>query len=262
MAGDAAESPRYVSFLLQGIAEGFRVRMDRSQVRLRSAKRNHRSVNQRPAVVDADIQWESQAGRLLGPLPYSLLPLCQVSLIGLVPKSQPGQWRLIMDLSFPNGHSINDGNAQDMTSIQYARLEDAVQMVRVLGRGTLLAKVDLKSTSRVVPVHRDDWSLLAIQWERQKYLDTALPFGLRSAPKLFSAVADAVAWRMWRRGIRYQLHYLDDYLLLGPPGTPVCRQALTTTLELCQFLGVPVAMEKVQGPSTTLVFLGIEIDTV
>ena len=168
---------RYVSFLLQGIAEGFRVGMDRSQVRLRSAKRNHRSVNQRPAVVDAHIQRERQAGRLLGPLPHSLLPLCQVSPIGLVPKSQPGQWRLIVDLSFPEGHSINDGIAQDVTSIQYAQLEDAVQMVRVLGRGTLLAKVDLKSAYQVVPVHRDDWSL-AIQWERQTYLDTALPFGL------------------------------------------------------------------------------------
>ena len=75
--------------------------------------------------------------------------------------------------------------------------------------------------------------MLAIQWEGQTYLDTALPFGLRSAPKLFSAVADAVAWGMWRRGIRYQLHYLDDYLLLGPPGTPVCGQAVATTLELC-----------------------------
>ena len=168
--------------------------MDRSQVRLRSAKRNHRSVNQRPAVVDAHIQRERQVGRLLGPLPHSLLPLCQVSPIGLVPKSQPGQWRLIVDLSFPEGHSINDGTAQDVTSIQYARLEDAVQMVRVLGRGTLLAKVDLNSAYWVVPVHRDDWPLLTSQWERQTYLDTALPFGLRSAPKLFSAVADAVAW--------------------------------------------------------------------
>ena len=96
-------------------------------------------------MVDAHIQRERQAGRLLGPLPHSLLPLCQVSPIGLVPKSQPGQWRLIVDLSFPEGHSINDGIAQDVSSIQYARLEDAVQMVRVLGWGTLLAKVDLKS---------------------------------------------------------------------------------------------------------------------
>ena len=135
-------------------------------------------------------------------------------------------------------------------------------MVRVLGRGTLLAKVDLKSAYLVVPVHRDDWPLLAIQWERQTYLDTALPFGLRSAPKLFSAVADAVAWRMSRKGIRYQVHYLNDYLLLGPPETPVCGQDLATTLELCQSLGVPVAMEKLQGPSPTLVFLGIEIDTI
>ena len=156
-------------------------------------------MNQRPAVVDATIQRECQAGRLLGPIPHSLLPLCQVSPIGLVPKSQPGQWRLIVDLSFPEGHSITDEIGQDVTSIQYARLKDVAQTVRVLGRRTLLTKLDLKSAYRVVPVHRDDWPFLAIQLERQTYLDTALPFGLRSAPKLFSAIANAVAWGMWRR---------------------------------------------------------------
>ena len=70
----------------------------------------------------------------------------------------------------------------------------------------------------------------------QTYLDRALPFGLRSAPKLFSAVADALAWGMRRRGIQYQLHYLDDYLLLGPPGTPVCVQAMSTTWSFVNFL--------------------------
>ena len=143
---------RYVSFLLRGIAEGFRVGMDRSQVRLRSASRNHCSVNQRPA---SSGRSSHTAGTscLISPLPQSLF---QVSPIGLVSKSQSGQWRLIVDLSFLECHNTNDRIAQDLTSIQYACLEDAVQMVRALGQGTLLAKVDLK-------VHRDDWYLLAIQ---------------------------------------------------------------------------------------------------
>ena len=34
---------------------------------------------------------------------------------------------------------------------------------------------------------------------------TALPFGLRSAPKIFSAFADTLAWVLWSRGIKWKL---------------------------------------------------------
>ena len=57
------------------------------------------------------------------------------------------------------------------------------------------------------------------------------------------------------------MHYLDDYLLLGPPDSPICQRALETTLTYCQKLGVLVARHKTEGPSTSLVFLGIELDT-
>ena len=32
--------------------------------------------------------------------------------------------------------------------------------------------------------------------------------------------------------------------------------------DLCDYLGIPLATEKVEGPSTCLTFLGSEIDTV
>ena len=54
--------------------------------------------------------------------------------------------------------------------------------------------------SRSVPVHPMDRSLLGMRWEGALYIDTALPFGLRSAPKIFNAVADAVEWVARRQG--------------------------------------------------------------
>ena len=62
------------------------------------------------------------------------------------------------------------------------------------------------------------------------------------------------------RGVRSAVHYLDDFLVMGPPGQNGCSEALTTTLVLCEELGFPVAPEKTEGPATTLTFLGIEID--
>ena len=94
------------------------------------------------------------------------------------------------------------------------------------------------------------------------YIDTALPFGLRSAPKSFSALADALAWILHAEGVIHQLHYLDDFLVLGPPDDPECGQALSRTLQVCQDLGVPIAAHKTEGPSKQLTFLGIQVDSI
>lgn len=51
------------------------------------------------------------------------------------------------------------------------------------------------------------------------------------------------------------------YFFIGPAGSPICKQCLETVLPLCESLGLPVAPHKVEGPSTSLVFLGIKIDS-
>ena len=65
-------------------------------------------------------------------------------------------------------------------------------MVIRLGRDCLLAKMDLKHAYRIIHVHPDDRPLLAVKWGEAVFLDAALPFGLRSSPKTFSALADAL----------------------------------------------------------------------
>ena len=51
-----------------------------------------------------------------------------------------------------------------------------------------MAKVDLKSAFRMVPVRRQDWELLGMKWKEAYYIDTCLPFGLRSAPYLSTSL--------------------------------------------------------------------------
>ena len=124
-----------------------------------------------------------------------------------------------------------------------------------------MAKLDIKSAYRIIPVHPDDRPLLGMQWRGIKvFVDTVLPFGLRSAPKLFNAVADALAWVMGQVGGRTPLHYLDDFLFLGRPGSEECKSALEGALRLCEELGVPISEEKLEGPGTVITFLGIELD--
>ncbi len=109
-----------------------------------------------------------------------------------------------------------------------------------------MAKTDIASAYRIVPVHPDDCPLQAVQWRGNTYIDTMLPFGLRSA------VADALTWHPDVE------HYLDDFILLGPPGTSHCLEYLHRLEAECHLLGIPLAAE---GPTTCLTFLGIEIDS-
>ena len=73
--------------------------------------------------------------------------------------------------------------------------------------------------------------------------------------------ADALEWIIWTSDVEHILHYLD-FLVLGPPDSGICRAALDCMITTCQSLGVPLAVNKIAGPATTLVFLGIELDTV
>jgi len=134
--------------------------------------------------------------------------------------------------------------------MHYASIQDADALVRKLGKGSLLAKLDLHQAYRVVPVHADNHPLLGIRWGSSTFIDSVLPFGLRSAPKIFSAVADTLTWGMYSNGVQLQLHYLDDFLFVGPPNTTDCATALLKALQTCEQLGVPFPVHKMEGPST------------
>ena len=167
----------------------------------------------------------------------------------------------MVDLSHLPGSIVNNGIDPSLSSIHYASVDNAVEIIRSLGQGTLLTKFDLKDAYRIIPVHPSDHHRLGIMWEGATYVDRCLPFGLQSAPKIFSAFSDALAWIFGCAGLVGQVHYLDDYLFLEPPGSP-CFFVMEMVSSLCNSLGVPLATHKTEGPSTCLVFLGILVDTV
>ena len=140
-------------------------------------------------------------------------PWLQVSPIGVILKrNRPNAWRLIVDLSSPEGHSVNDGVDRADCSIKYASFDDAGRMIRALGVGTLMAKANIKEAYRMVPVQPEDCPLLAMKRKEAIFIDTALPFGLRSTPKIFSALVDGFIWVLRNIGADQSLHYLDDFL--------------------------------------------------
>ena len=246
---------------MDGLQHGFRVGFDHSG-RLRPAHRNMPSAEQHPEVIDRYLEAELTAGRILGPFSPGSILIGQINRLGVVPKGHTsGKWRLITDLSFPEGASVNDGIDSRFCSIQYTSVDKIAKAAQSLGAGTLMAKLDVRAAYRLVPVHPDDRGLMGFQWRGALYIDGMLPFGLRSAPIIFTAVADALEWIFRQQGVEEIDHYLDDFITMGPSGSQVCGRNLDVIFQACEELGVPLAMEKLEGPTTRLIFLGIEIDT-
>lgn len=247
-------------YILEGISKGFRIGFDYKSKTCRSATSNMRSAMENEKVVQVYLDKEVSLQRIVGPVSPGSVPVnTQVSPFGVIPKaSQPGKWRLIVDLSSPEDQSVNTGIEPELCSMEYLRLDTVINHISVYGRGTQMAKMDIESAYRIVPVHPDDRPLLGMQWI---FFDTRLPFGLRSAPKIFSALADALQWIFIQQGVTWGAHYLDDFITLGPPGKLTCQSNLDRMLDLCRTLGVPVAPEKCAGPTSVLVFLGFEIDS-
>ena len=60
----------------------------------------------------------------------------------------------------------------------------------------------------------------------------------------------------------FLIRYLDDFSTMRPPSSSCCQHNLDTIIQISNHLGVPLALEKIEGPSTTLSFLGIMLDTI
>ncbi len=89
---------------------------------------------------------------------------------------------------------------------------------------------------------------LWMSWGGRVFIDACLPFGLRSAPKIFCTISDTLEWILWKRC----LHYLDDFLTMGAASSGECRHNLQSLVDICKELGLPLAEKKVEGPTTVL----------
>ena len=185
----------FVTYILDGLQNGFCVGFNLASVSLKSVTQNMPSASLQPSVIDDYLSMELAEGRVAGPFSSPPLPHLHISRFGVIPKKhQPGKWHLILDLSSPDGHSVNDGIRKDPFTVQYTKVNNIIDGIMSLYQGTLLVKFDVESTYRIIPIHHNDRYPFGMQWQGNHFVDMALPFGLHSAPYIFSSVVDLVEW--------------------------------------------------------------------
>ena len=246
--------------ILDGFRQGFP--LNYTGPRVATDADNLRSARRNPEIVREKIKSEIAAGRVAGPFcsrPFSNL---RISPLGLVPKKVPGEFRLIHHLSFPAGSSLNDFIDPALCTVQYTSFDEAVHMVQDLGQGCLLGKSDVKSAFRLLPVAPQDFDKLGFQFENLFYFDKAMPFGCSKSCNTWEKFARFLEFAVKRHSNRGDLlHYLDDFLFGGQRNTDQCQHIMGIFKLTLQSIGVPIAVEKTEGPTTISCFLGLELDS-
>ncbi|KAM4704927.1 uncharacterized protein WCC33_009743 [Rhinophrynus dorsalis] len=169
---------------------------------------------------------------------------------------------MIHHLSYPKGSSVNDDIDKEESRVHYASFDRALALVRAAGTGCWLAKSDIQSAFRLLPVHPDCYHLLGCCLRGYFFFDKCLPMGCAISCYYFEVFSSFLEWVVRSEaGLHSMLHYLDDFLFVGPADKEDCVVLLDTFRRMAQFFGIPVAEEKTEGPVKRLAFLGIEIDS-
>ena len=229
-------------FLSSGFRQGFPLHYDGDPGC--SDAKNLISASENPDAVDAKISKELEAGRLAGPFRTRAFYPFRISPLGVGPKKTPGEFRLIHHLSYPRGSSVNDGISPDHTSVSYATIADAIRHIKAAGRGCFLAKTDVKNAFRIIPIRPLDYSLLGMRWRNLYYYDRCMPMGCSSSCRTFETLSTAMEWIAQNKlRINHIIHLLDDFLIIAQSQS-LCQDQLRLFLDLCSYLGIPIAPEK------------------
>ena len=207
----------------------------------------------------------------MGACPFDTPPFpnFQISPIGLVLKKNSDKFQTIFQLSFSQSGMTGKNSAisKDDFALQYVTIDHAIKGIKHAGQGCFLAKTDIESAFRLIPVHHDEYELLGMHWKGKFYYDKVLPFGLQSAPYLFNQLSDAVEWILVNKcQISFVCHILDDFLIIEPQAdilliNSLCQQSFSAMLMTFKNLNIPIAPGKTQGPLQVLGFMGIILDS-
>ncbi len=213
--------------------------------------------------VDKTIDEDLSRGRLVGPWTSPpCIGFVSSPLGAFVRHGGSGKVRVIHDLSFPPGRSVNDSINPDEFRLQYKSIDDAVCICMTYKEPCYLAKSDLRAAFKHVLVNPRFWHKLGFQWRDRFYASACLPFGLRASPFRFDEFARGLEYMAIKRGTSVgTLHYLDDTLTTG--ATPIeCAHSIDVFNETARLAGFNLQTDKCTKPSQTIEFLGIQLDTV
>ncbi|XP_057204274.1 uncharacterized protein LOC130562947 [Triplophysa rosa] len=225
---------------------------------------NLQSALTEPESVDLLIKKEINAKFIIGPFDAPPFTAFRISPIGVAARKFSGKSASYSisrhRTALPFQASTASFRSRNFPCTDH-NIDQAITLIKHAGRGAWLAKVDITSAFKVMPIHPDFWHLFGIRWRNKFYFSVRLTLGCRSSPNIFDMLSEAICWILSNNyAIPYLIHLLDDFLMiLSPDSFPAAH--LAKVQQVFENLGVPLAPDKTSGPSTSIEFLGIKLDS-
>lgn len=256
----------FVEYLITGLQHGFDIGID-TYITTTFECRNNKTARDQPLLVSSLLEAETLKGYLIGPFASSPFDIYRINPLGIAEGKYSKKKRLIVDMSAPHDSplgitSINDLIDKEKFSLTYVKIDDAIQTLQKLGKGSWLCKTDITDAFKQIPVLQSQWHLQGIKHLDQYFFYTRLVFGCRSSPKIFDTLASTIKWiAMNNYGLAHIFQLLDDFLAIDPPSSE--SEAYRTMAVLTMIfarLNIPLSAHKTVGPTHVLEYLGIILD--
>ena len=179
--------------------------------------KNHKRATEFREQLRSYIAKEQAKGAVMGP--YDKIPFSRnigISPLSTRPKKGSAEHRVILDLSFPIGDSVNDGIAKDSymgfkVELHVPKTNEFAVRIFQLGQGCYMFKIDLSRYFRQIPLDPGDYSLIGYIIDGKIYFDKVLPMGMRSAPYITQRITNAIAYIHRQMGF-FLLNYVDNFV--------------------------------------------------
>ena len=143
---------------------------------------------------------------------------------------------------------------------QHFKMENLAVATTIIQQNDWFTKLDLKDAYFAVSVHPSHRKYLRFVWDKEVYQFVSLPFGLASAPRVFTKLLKPVVSLLRRLRMRL-VQYLDDGLFMSQDPLGQARDR-DTALFVMMKLGFTVNWEKSElNPKQVIDFLGMTIDS-
>ena len=179
---------------------------------------NHLGATQFPQSVNEYLSTEINARATMGP--FTIPPFLQcigISPISTRPKKESGKRRIILDLSFPPGGSVNDSIEKNWycgeeVKLKYPMIDTLASRILELKKDgkVLLWKCDLSCYFRQVPICPCDYSLIGMRWHNLLFFNRMMLMGLRSAAYVCQRITSAIV-HIHRKMLYWSINYLSDF---------------------------------------------------
>ena len=169
-----------------------------------------------------------------------------------------------MDLSWPPNLLVNACVKKDICldtiySLHYRSIDNITEALVKLGPAAQLYKIDISRAFRHLRVVPADIDLLGFQVDGRHYIDISTPFGFCHG-SFFQRCSDAITHIMTSHGYTGLFNYIDDLIYTGLPSE--IHHSYHFLLNLLQELDLDISHKNLVSPATSLIFLGILVNSV